>query len=56
MERERQATYSPPQVGLALTISATEAAMHMHPMPEMSQAQTVELTPPAVSARSRRSW
>jgi hypothetical protein len=46
-----EATHSPPQVGFALTISATDAAMHMQPMPEISQAQTVELAPPAVSAK-----
>jgi hypothetical protein len=47
------ATYSPPQVGFALTISATDAAMHMQPMQEMSHAQTVELAPPAVSAKPK---
>lgn len=45
--RRETVKYRPPLVGYAETNSATDAAMHIHPAPDMSQHQTAEAEPPA---------
>lgn len=45
--RYLQVKYRPPDVGYADTSSATDVAMHMQPMPAMSQDHTADAGPPA---------